>query len=361
MPTTDFETLLAQLKYNVSRTTLPDDAAITQIRKEVLNFGLSIAILNISNSWGAAYLVYPGWNTTDLQSWWRLQSHEVVTGASGVRDSHGSLDGTINGNPVEDNYDFITSVAKASVLQTRDRNVEFLTFDGSGDYINLGDITAFDGAATFTIGFRFRPDTLTDQYALIARWPSADGDKQFLIEMNTTNSPGGIEVTFATDGVGGTASIYITTPNLVADTWYNVIIEYVGGTPVAFIYIDGTVVSVTTSGTIPSTLQTVADDVLIGRREDDTAKDFAGDMYDVAWWNTQLSGPDITLWEEDDIDDRIVIGFSRIPGTESVSLPPGHLTTNPAPGGPGSRMYPDRTRRKRRIQQSISNQITTWA
>jgi hypothetical protein len=309
-----FQQLLAELRHNISRTRSERTAAITQIRKE--KAAISIAATLTTTSWGPTYYVHPAWNTENLVSWWTLASFESVAGTGGVRDSFGSTNGTINGDPSTSTYDDIT----------KGRKRHFMVFDGTGDFVNLGDITALDGAAAITFGFRLRQsqaDLDAGRGTLLARWPSANGDKQFIIQSKGTT---GIEVTIATNASGGTSTGENSGPIFAADTWHDVTVVYDGGGAANAdrlkIYIDGSNQSLSFTGTMPTSLQAVADDLLIGRKETATAEDYTGDLYDVIYWNDDLTASEVSAWSTDAITNRMTAGYFRMPGTLVVNITP---------------------------------------
>lgn len=310
-----FNDLLAALKYNVGQSTMPEIAGITQIRKEVAGIILT-ATLTRSNV-GPDYFTYPVWNTTDLQNWWTLASFETKTGAGGVRDIIGSQDGTINGDP---------TLAQAFDDIAIGRKRHYTSFDGTGDFINLGDITALDGATQMSWGARIRLGSASSVNTIVSRWPSADGDKQFIFR---TMANGNIQVFFATDSVGGVANgeaVLLASQKLTTETWYDILFTYLGGGAANSdrlkIYRNGIAQIINFTGTIPASLQAVTDDVMVGRQEDDTTLDFKGDLYDVVYWDDDLTSGEITAWATDAVSDRIIAELFRLPGTLVTDIMP---------------------------------------
>lgn len=275
---------------------------IKQVRPEIR----LTATVTISTH-GPNYYAYPKWSTTGLASWWTLASTETIAGSGGVRDSHGSTNGTISGDPAAGTYEDLDAGLKR----------RFTVFDGTGDYIDLGDITALDSAAAWSIGMRFRPDAVTAQ-PLLGRYPSSNTNKQFLVEIT---SDGKIKLTYATNASGGVATV--ETGNAVsADVWYNLLITHnTSSSPRTNIYLNGTDETLTAVGTVPTTLRSVSGNVYIGRNEASGAV-YTGDMYDVTYWSTaELSSAQATVWNTDARTDRIVAGYSRIPGDLVVNVP----------------------------------------
>jgi hypothetical protein len=317
-----FAELLARVKYNISRTSLPRHAALVQLRQQYA--GINLAVTYTTESWGPTYYVYPGSLTTNLINHWTLASFETASGTGGVRPSVGTVTGTINGGPTTSTFD--------DLVKNGGRRRYFTVFDGDGDFINLGDITSFDGEASISIGFRLRPDSIDSSQdrvfpysfpisfdnadgVIISRWPASDTNKQFYI---SALENGAIRAVFSTDATGGRAWGLTSSAQLATDTWDDVLVVYNGGGSANAdrlqIYVEGASQTLTFNGTIPTSLRAVSGDVLIGRRENDTTDDYAGDLYDLAYWSTNLSSAQAATWDADSITDRIIAGTWKIAG-----------------------------------------------
>lgn len=227
----------------------------------------------------------------------------TITGATwGATTYHG----TINGNP--------TTPATTDDL-TKGRKRHHITMDGTGDFVNIGDITILDSATKMTWGARIKVDSATRSNTIVARWPSANGDKQFIFNVTAT---GGLQAFFATDAAGGFAQgnqIGV----ISADTWYDVMLVLDGSGAANAdrlkLYLDGVVLTLTFTNTIPASLQTVADDVLIGSTEDASIDALDGDIQDVVFWSdVALTAAQALAWTTDSIADRILASFFKAPG-----------------------------------------------
>lgn len=303
MPNISFEQFLAGI--NKGSLEAADSSHYTQIIQ--ISDDMQVTATVTLTAYGPNYYAYPKWTTTGLTSWWTLASFETATGANGVADSHGSNPGTISGDPSAGTH------ADFDIAATR----RFLVFDGAGDYIDLGDITALDSAAAWTLGFRFRPDNISGQ-PLLSRYTSADANKQFLLEVTDTAT---IKFTYATDGSGATATVE-TEGTVTADAWHTLLVTHnTSSTPKTHIYLNGVDQTLTTVGTVPTTLRSVSGNVYIARNESDSSV-YSGDIYDVAYWSTaELSSAEATAWHTDARTDRIVAGLCRIPGSLSTAVP----------------------------------------
>ena len=220
-PYPSYRQVLANIKHG-TRTLESSTEGYTHITQIASTVGLSVTVT--LTRYGPNYYAYPNWSTTGLASWWTLASTETIAGTGGVRDSHGSTNGTIAGNPAAGSYEDVDAGIKR----------RFLVFDGTGDYVDLGDITALDSAAAWSIGMRFRPDAATAQ-PLLGRYPSSNTNKQFLVEITSDAT---IKFTYATNASGGVATVE-TAGVLTADTWYNMLITHnTSSSPRTNIYIN---------------------------------------------------------------------------------------------------------------------------
>lgn len=276
---------------------------ITEIRN--LRSSLKFNITATLTAYGPNYDAYPKWTTTNLTSWWTLGT-EVVTGTGGVRDVHGTTSGTMAGDPTESTYDDLT-------VGTRRR---FLNFDGTGDYIDFGDISTLDSQAAWSIAMRFRQTTHAVNGPLLSRYPSSNTNKQFLLEVLDDKK---VQFTYATNASGGNASVKTT--NETVDGWNTLVITHnTSSSPRTNIYLNGVDETLSVSGTVPTTLRNVSGNVYLARNES-AGTTFTGDIHDVAYWSAELSSSEAIAYHTDARTDQIVAGFCRIPGSLSVETP----------------------------------------
>lgn len=329
-----FAELLARLKYNVSSTVLPESgiAGITQIRK-IVSKVTQVATLSRTNT-GPSYFTYPVWNTADLQSYWTLASPEVVTGTDGVRDSIGTQHGTIGGTVTPSTFDD-TSIGRVRRFSVGAGDA--VPGFGASDFIDVGNITALDGATLMSWGMKIRMDTDYRDQAVtnfpIGHWSTVDGDKQFAVEI--PGNTGRFDVAFATDAVGGTAFGRTASDTILPNTWHSIVITYNGGGAANAdrlkVYLDTVSQSLNFTGTIPTSLQTVTSNVFLGHRTNQSER-FYGELGDVSYWNVELSSADITTWHNDAITDRIITNFWKVPGTLVTNIiPTTHISPWPNP------------------------------
>jgi hypothetical protein len=311
-----FADALAQFTKNISRTKHDIASGFEQVYyiDDTISLGSQASV---QTAYGATYSPHPTWSILPTHLW-TLAKFETVTGSGGVRDSiaggDGALNGTINGNPTQADVDILSG-------GTIGRKRYYTRFDGSGDYIDLGDLTEIDADASYSMGFRIRPTDLLNNYTILGRWPAADGDKQFQIELvrQSANDPfDDIKIWIATDAVGGAATGETTSHPLTADTWTDVIIEYTlssggGNTQRLKVYIDnGSAETLTFGGTIPSSFQAVSASVAIGGNQDQGA-DLKADVSDVVTWDSVIGATARGDYTTDDLSATMVAGEFKMP------------------------------------------------
>ena len=161
-----------------------------------------------------------------------------------------------------------------------------LEFDGNDDYVNLGDINAFDGASAFSINWWFNLASGTNVHMFNKR-QSANQSIQakihptvgYLLEIET----------------GSSAFAYTSSfpPN---DEWVHATMVFDGsGASNADrlkLYLNGSLQSLTFSGTIPNSTHVNSNNMLIGG-VDDVGGKFDGRMDEISFFNDPLSADEV--------------------------------------------------------------------
>ena len=107
-----------------------------------------------------------------------------------------------------------------------------LSFDGSLDYVDMGNVLAGD---VRTVIVRFKLNNVVGRHMLASKWLSTDGNREWLFETNSANlrcfasNTGGFVVGFVADG--GTT--------LVADRWYTAAVVMDVDNTNCTLYLDG--------------------------------------------------------------------------------------------------------------------------
>jgi len=156
-----------------------------------------------------------------------------------------------------------------------------VNFDGTNDYIDCGTITGLQGASNAAISVWIKPDT-AGHAPNIGYRPS--GSHQFVLTF-----VGGV-LYFGIRN-GSTSSLYSTTAMPSDTNWHHYVATFTSGT--AKIFIDGSQVAGTQSGSNPSTISSTSGSFFIGRNGGDN-KYTDGLLDEAALFNTALSASDVT-------------------------------------------------------------------
>ena len=283
MPNTFAHTLVRLRQALASRQAeSEEDPAITQIR--VVSQSTKIgSIVITATAIGPTYYAHPKWTMTSLLSWWTLAQLD------GARDVHGGYNGTINGNPAYATVDDVT------IGRTR----RYITLDGAGDYVDVGNMVEITGAtAALSVAARVRLSSLTSSPAVVGRLDGG-GNFQFALEITSTG-----RVIF---GLAGAARAQTAEGIIVTGTWYTVTIVFdgagVGDAGKVQIYINGVSQTLEFPASPTTTLvNNSALSVLIGRRNTGS-NELTGDVYDVAIWTTNLSAAQALAHHQDLVGD----------------------------------------------------------
>ena len=168
--------------------------------------------------------------------------------------------------------------------------------------INNDDAMSFNGTDSYVIGTYSSSLGITGDLTLSAWFKSSASTYQRIISMDSGSSTGrnyiiqlessgyvrGIVWSGNTAYQAGTIS---TTPGLSDGNWHHVALVYKPSTKVE-IFIDGVSKDQNTSG-IPSSINSIAQDLVIGRAAPATGNFFNGSIDEVAIFNTALSSCDI--------------------------------------------------------------------
>ena len=169
-------------------------------------------------------------------------------------------------------------------------NTYSLDFDGVGDYVNCGVISALQSASQFTMSCWLNSSNVTKRQGVL-KWFSTTTN---WIELSITPTSE-LQMVIAN---GGTATRGVSASSIVLnDTWYNVAIIYNGSGATNAdrlkIYLNGTDLPLTFTGTIPATTGTQnLNTFLIGERYIN-ADYFVGNIDEVSIFDSAISIGDV--------------------------------------------------------------------
>ena len=161
-----------------------------------------------------------------------------------------------------------------------------LTFDGDGDYVDIGDNAYLDSPSNsnaLTISAWVYPKTVSGIHGVVSKW--AQNNRAYLLQLNSNR------VEFALGyNSGGSYNSLSAAANLQTNNWYHIAGVYNGSNMI--VYVDGIFVDGTSWSTAPSSTSAK---VHIGDLEYSTARRyFNGTIDDVMIFNRALIEEEIS-------------------------------------------------------------------
>ena len=205
-------------------------------------------------------------NNLGLVGYWTFDdaSGDTATDSSGNNNT-----GTLTGDPVW------TSGKKGGALE----------FDGSGDYINAGDVDSVDGLSTVTVAMWVKPESSI--FGLAIDKAQSSSQSRLSIENSSELAP-----KFYISNSGG-----VSFGTLEQNKWAHLIGTYDGVTMKT--YVNGSLVN---SSALSTTVSDTSNPLLIGGRNSANPLYFTGLIDDVRIYNTALSAEEVqTLYNETQI------------------------------------------------------------
>lgn len=172
-------------------------------------------------------------------------------------------------------------------------------FDGSNDYVSLGNISTFDGLSQMSISMWFQPYVTTPRWALFSNWKHQTQDVWALAQ----NAAGDNELRFfvgssLTDD--GSNRAQTTNYNHALVTWSHIVLVYDGTQATnsnrVKVYKDGSAVSMSFTGTIRTSLLTGSGSVTLGNFDPSgsLSNPYNGRMSDVRVYDDVLTSDEAT-------------------------------------------------------------------
>jgi len=201
-----------------------------------------------------------------------------------------------------------------------------LDFDGTDDYVDLGDLGSLP--AEGTIAYWMNP-TVVENYRNPLSTNFAGEPESIRFEMYTGGVFKAVINTVAPYTVGDGGTIHQYTSGLSADTWYHVVLTWKQSSNNVKGYLNGS--SVFDEGQDSGQWTAPFSDFVIGKGFNDT-RDFKGKLDEVAIWNVELSASDVTSL------------YNSGNGLKANSISSSNLTAYyDMEGGPGASILTDRT------------------
>lgn len=165
------------------------------------------------------------------------------------------------------------------------------SFDGSNDFLNAGSASYLNGLSEFSISVWINLPTAADNKTIISDWNyNTSPFGHFALKTwNTSGSNFGLLLFIKQPSDVGSNGVSIPAV-LTQGNWHNVVFSYDSGTVTC--YVDGSVVAVTVSGTIPTTL-TSQDGILTIGNWPGLSQYWPGKLSNIALWNTELTSTQV--------------------------------------------------------------------
>ena len=183
-------------------------------------------------------------------------------------------------------FSFLSGVVP-DVPVDRIANTETMSFNGTDQYVISTYSSSLGITSNLTLSAWFKSSASTNQRIISMDSGSSTG-RNYIIQLESTGYVRGIVWSGSTIYQAGTIS---TTPGLNDGNWHHVAFVYEPSTKVE-IFIDGVSEDQNTSN-IPSSINSIAQDLVIGRAAPATGNFFNGSIDEVAIFNTALSASKI--------------------------------------------------------------------
>jgi hypothetical protein len=164
-----------------------------------------------------------------------------------------------------------------------------MDFDGTADYIDCGSASYLNGLSKFSLSCWFNLNTAASNKTIASDWFYNTGVLGHFALQTTNTSGSNYGLLFLVKQTSDSGNNYVTTTAVLTEnTWYHAVFTYDSGTVIC--YIDGVgPVSLTTQGTIPSTLTTQDGNLNIGKFGGSLTRFWDGKLSNVAIWNSALT------------------------------------------------------------------------
>jgi hypothetical protein len=220
--------------------------------------------------------------TTGLVGWWKFDEATSGTCSGTTPDSSGQGNtGTCTNSPT-----YVAGKIGAGAM----------SFDGSTQYVDGGNITAFNSMAALTVSAWVKPSALANLQVMVSKFSTVDA-KGWAIETSTTGIGGSNSTALICGLQNNGADAYGYTANgvLANNTWVHIVEVFDGsqsGNARLKCYINGASRSLTYAGTIPAQTDNDTDAFRIGNSASNN-RYFPGIIDDARVYNRALSAADV--------------------------------------------------------------------
>ena len=174
-----------------------------------------------------------------------------------------------------------------------------LDFDGTDDYVTIGDIDAIDNVSQLTAAGWFYFDGLANNLRLISKQIGSNNSAGWSIALGSLITGDSDNIRFIHNVNGSSnGSIYTTGLGLTTGHWYHIAVVYDGTQATesdrVAIYVNGRVqVNNVDGSAVPTTLPATTENLVLGAKSDGSDNFFQGNMDEVSIWRIALSQSNI--------------------------------------------------------------------
>jgi glucose/arabinose dehydrogenase/chitodextrinase len=215
----------------------------------------------------------------------------------------------------------LTGVLTNGPTWTTGRYGSAVAFDGSNDYVNLGNPTALQITGSITINAWIYSTTFPFDDAAIV---SKRGSNGFQLDTTIDRGPRGIG--FKLTSSSGSNMMRYGATAMQTNTWYHVAGVYNATTRTMHVYLNGILDDGALVGTVTASQQNSSLNVNIGKRAGQAGYEFAGPIDDVRIYNRALTQAEIQT------DMNTALGVTIAPDPPVLATPANGATgvaTNP--------------------------------
>ena len=169
-----------------------------------------------------------------------------------------------------------------------------MDFDGSSDFIDCGSASYLNGLSQFSISCWFNLTTAAGLKVIVSDWNYNSGVLgHFALETRAAaNGYYGLLLFLKRDAADNGQNNVFTDSILLEDTWHNAVFTFNSGTVTC--YLNGSSVSLTTTGTIPTTLTSLDGNLNIGKFGGSLTRYWPGQIDQVSIFDYELSSSQVS-------------------------------------------------------------------
>ncbi len=231
--------------------------------------------------------IYGGGQAVDLNNlatapqpttWQRMGDNATWNGASWTMTD-------VNGGYTNRSINMIEANRTTDVPPNPFVNTQSILLDGVDDYVDIGNLSAISNTSTFSVSTWFKTNNVSSQTFL---WSQGSGSSQLFAPSISAKDL----IVFS-----GSSSIYVRKNNIFNSTdWFNLVVVYNGSLTNAErikLYLNGSLLVASVSGTIPTTTPTFTTNAKIGGITYLTNYTFNGTVDETSFFNNALSQTEV--------------------------------------------------------------------